>query len=142
MYRMRDDNLAQLTVDHSLLQELVDKGFYTWEEASKSVQKNLVTRAIGVEEMVEAEVIEHEVVAGDIYLMCSDGLTDLVEDDEILLTLRKYNANLDLAAEHLIQMANDSGGKDNISVILAQARKPLPVRSRTTWYGKLLNWFN
>lgn len=142
LYRLRDEQFEQITVDHSLLQELVDKGFYTPEEAKKSVQKNLVTRAMGIEETVKSDVQEEAVLPGDVYLMCSDGLSDLVEDSDIYLTLNKYSANLEHAAQSLIQMANRNGGADNISVILARTLKPFPARGRSSWYSKVFDWFS
>ena len=80
----------------------------------------------------------HAVEVGDLYLLCSDGLSDLVEDEEIALTLTALSANLELAANQLVQMANDNGGKDNISVILVRVLKPYSVER--TWYGRFLNW--
>ncbi|MCP4041841.1 MAG: Stp1/IreP family PP2C-type Ser/Thr phosphatase [Gammaproteobacteria bacterium] len=142
LYRLRDGQFEQLTVDHSLLQELVDKGFYTPGEAKKSVQKNLVTRAMGVEATVKCDLQEEPVVAGDLYLACSDGLSDLVEDSDIHLTLNKYSANLEQVAQNLIQMANRSGGNDNISIILARTLKSFPATARSNWYSKVFNWFN
>ncbi|NKC16938.1 MAG: Stp1/IreP family PP2C-type Ser/Thr phosphatase [Gammaproteobacteria bacterium] len=141
LYRLRRGSFEQITVDHSLLQELVDKGFYTHEEAKQSQNKNLVTRAMGIEDSVIPDVQEEAVIPGDIYLMCSDGLTDLVEDDEIHLTLEKYSANLDKVAGVLVQAANDNGGRDNISVILARALKPFPS-SKRSWYSRFLDWFS
>ena len=139
LYRQRKGQLEQITVDHSLLQELVDKGFYTPEEAKESLNKNLVTRAMGIDESVTADLQEEVVVPDDVYLLCSDGLTDLVDDDEISATLEKYDASLQEAAETLVQLANDKGGKDNISVILARALKPFPVKK--SWYTRLFDWF-
>ena len=140
LYRIRGGQLEQLTSDHSLLQELVDKGFYTPEEAKQSLNKNLVTRAVGIELKVIPDVQEELVLPGDIYLLCSDGLSDLVADDEIHLTLDKYSANLDEAAKALVQLANDHGGKDNISVILVRAVKPFAAR-KSSWYSPVLDWF-
>lgn len=142
LYRMRGNGLEQLTVDHSLVQELVDKGFYTQQEAEESVQKNLVTRAMGIEPTIRTDVQEEAVLPGDVYLLCSDGLSDMVDDKGIHLTLNKYSANLQEAAQQLIQMANEAGGKDNISVLLAKAIKPFPARARSSWYTKLLDWFS
>jgi len=139
LYRLRDDDLEQVTSDHSLLQELVDKGFYTPEEARKSQNKNLVTRAMGIELNVSPDVQEEMVVPGDIFLMCSDGLTDLVEDADIQSTLKTYGDDLETAANCLIQLANDSGGKDNISVILA--RSNAPFTANRSWYSKVFDWF-
>jgi len=139
LYRCRNDNFEQVTVDHSLLQELIDKGFYTPEEAKESLNKNLVTRAIGIDSVVTADLQEEIALPDDIYLLCSDGLSDLVEDNEIHATLNAYGANLQEAAEALVQMANDAGGKDNISVILARILKPFPAKK--SWYARLFDWF-
>ncbi len=118
LYRLRDDALEQLTHDHSLLQEQLDSGMISPEQARYSDHKNLVTRALGVDPMVDVEVRDFDVKRGDIVLLCSDGLNDMVEDDEIALALRTLGGNLHLAADHLVQMANDNGGRDNVSVIL------------------------
>ena len=139
MYRLRDDHLEQITVDHSLLQELIDKGFYTPEEAKQSLNKNLVTRAMGIDATVKPDVQEELVMPGDIYLLCSDGLSDLVEDEEIHLTLTKYGDSLQETAKILVQLANDKGGKDNISVILARTLKPFPAKK--SWYSRVFDWF-
>ncbi len=120
LYRMRAKDFKQITKDHSLVQELVDRGLFSPEEAEKNAPKNLVTRALGIDADVEIDIIEDKVVADDIYLLCSDGLTDMVKDEEIHLTLSKYSANLALAAGKLVEIANKYGGKDNISVILAR----------------------
>ncbi len=142
LYRLRGGQLEQLTVDHSLLQELIEKGFYTKEEARSSNQKNLVTRAMGVEAEVETSLQEEPVETDDIYLLCSDGLSDLVSDEDIHLTLEEYSANLDQAADALIQKANRSGGSDNVSVLLVKPTEPFPARVGSTWYSKVINWFN
>jgi protein phosphatase len=118
-YRLRDERFEQLTMDHSLLQELVDRGFYSEEEAQRSTNRNYVTRALGVEPTVEVEVQEHDVLPGDIYLLCSDGLPDMVEDEDIHLTISTFNASLDVVGEQLVQLANEHGGRDNVSVQLA-----------------------
>ncbi len=120
LYRLRDKQLDQVTIDHSLLQELVDRGFYSAEEAQRAANKNYVTRALGVEPNVEVEIQEHPVQQGDLYLICSDGLSDIVEDDDIHLTISTFGANLDNAIKQLIQLGNDNGGKDNISVLVAE----------------------
>jgi len=119
-YRLRNDKFEQLTMDHSLLQELVDRGFYSEEEAQRSTNRNYVTRALGVEPTVEVEVQEYEVLPEDIYLLCSDGLPDMVEDEDIHLTISTFNASLDVVGQQLVQVANDNGGRDNISVMLAE----------------------
>ena len=119
-YRLRNEQFEQLTMDHSLLQELVDRGFYSEEEAQRSTNRNYVTRALGVEPTVEVEVQEFEVLPEDIYLLCSDGLPDMVEDEDIHLTISTFNASLDVVGEQLVQLANEHGGRDNVSVQLAQ----------------------
>ena len=129
LYRLRQDKLEQLTMDHSLLQELVDRGFYSQEEAQRSTNRNYVTRALGVEAMVQVEIQENEVQPDDVYLLCSDGLPDMVEDEDIHLTISTFSANLQTVGQQLIQLSNEQGGKDNISVILAQAREPFPAKN-------------
>ncbi len=119
-YRLRGGKFEQLTMDHSLLQELVDRGFYSEEEAQRSTNRNYVTRALGVEPSVDVEVQEFEVLPGDIYLLCSDGLPDMVEDEDIHLTIRTFNASLDVVGQQLVQLTNDHGGRDNVSIMLAQ----------------------
>jgi len=128
LYRVRNNRLEQITLDHSLLQELVDRGFYSREEAEKSTNRNYVTRALGVEAGVDVEVQEVTVNPEDIYMLCSDGLCDMVDDEEIYLTISTFNANLDRVGQQLIQLSNDHGGKDNISVILTQVLEPFPAK--------------
>jgi protein phosphatase len=139
MYRLRGEEFIQITEDHSLLNEQLKSGLITPEQAKVSKNKNLVTRALGVDPTVELELHEYGVQPGDIYLLCSDGLSDLVEDEEIQLTLSALSANLELAAHQLVQMANDNGGKDNISVVLARSLKPFPAKRN--WRERLIGWF-
>jgi serine/threonine protein phosphatase PrpC len=127
-YRLRGGAFEQVTLDHSLLQELVDRGFYSVEEAQRSTNRNYVTRALGVEPSVEVEVHEHEVLPDDLYLLCSDGLSDMVEDEDIHLTISTFNASLDVVGKQLIELANDHGGRDNVSVMLAQVNQPFAAR--------------
>jgi PPM family protein phosphatase len=140
LYRQRGSEISQVTMDHSLLQELVDRGFYSPEEAQRAANKNYVTRALGVEPQVEVEVQEHPVDKGDIFILCSDGLSDMVEDEDIRLTISTFGANLDTVAKQLIQLANENGGRDNVSVVLAQAVEAFPA-SRGVM-DKLLGWFS
>ena len=102
MYRLRKEAFEQLTMDHSLLQELVDRGFYSPEEAQRATNKNYVTRALGVEPTVEVEVHEYPVEPGDWLVLCSDGLTDMVEDEDIHLTISTFGGNLDTVARQLV----------------------------------------
>ena len=119
-YRLRGSELAQITKDHSLLQEQMDAGLITPEQAAVSTNKNLVTRALGVEDAVLLAVNEHRVEPGDIYLMCSDGLSDMVDDPGIARIL-SGDVTLEDKAVQLVDAANANGGRDNISVMLAQA---------------------
>jgi protein phosphatase len=119
-YRVREGQIAQITKDHSLLQEQMDAGLITPEQAATSSNKNLVTRALGVEDAVLLEVNEHRVEPGDIYMMCSDGLSDMV-DDEGIAKILGTELPLEQKAAQLIDAANANGGRDNISVFLAHA---------------------
>lgn len=139
LYRLRDERLSQITRDHSLLQEQIDSGMITKEAARRSQNKNLVTRALGIEPEVEPEIHTYDVRPGDIYLLCSDGLNDMVEDEDIELTLNAMGSNLPLAANQLVQMANDNGGRDNVSVILVRVNRDFPAAD--TWLSKVLSWF-
>jgi protein phosphatase len=139
IYRLRAGRLEQVTLDHSLLQELVDRGFYTPEEAQRAANKNYVTRALGVEPTVDVEITEHEVHKGDHYLLCSDGLSDMVEDADIHLTINTFGDNLATVAKQLIQLANDNGGRDNVSVVLAEVVESFPARRGLV--DKVLRWF-
>lgn len=136
MYRLREGVLTQITEDHSLLQEQLNAGLITPQQAKVSVNKNLVTRALGIDEEVDLEVQEFEVEVDDIYLLCSDGLTDLVEDDEICKLLLDANGNIENAAARLVQTANEHGGKDNISVVIAMVNSPFV--SEGGWVKNLL----
>ncbi|GMW05674.1 MAG: Stp1/IreP family PP2C-type Ser/Thr phosphatase [Gammaproteobacteria bacterium] len=129
IYRFRRNRFEQLTMDHSLLQELVDRGYYSQEEAARSTNRNYVTRALGVEAAVQVSVQEDQVQPGDVYLLCSDGLPDMVDDEDIHLTISTFNANLEMVGQQLIQLSNDRGGKDNVSVILAQVLEPFPAHT-------------
>jgi protein phosphatase len=120
VYRLRGDDLTQITKDHSLLQEQIDSGMITPEQARFSQNKNLVTRALGIDPTVDPEIREYETRPGDLWLLCSDGLNDMVTDEDIGMTLAALSSNLKLAAQQLVQMANDNGGRDNVSVVLVR----------------------
>ncbi len=139
LYRLRAGQLEQVTRDHSVLQEQIDSGLITKEQARHAQNKNLVLRAVGIDPDVEAEVHSYPVQVGDIYLLCSDGLNDMVTDADMELTLSSLQANLPLAAEQLVQQANDHGGRDNVSVILVRVLKDFSVRAG--WSGRLKAWF-
>jgi protein phosphatase len=131
-YRLRAGRLQQITRDHSLLQEQIDAGLITPEQAAFSANKNLVTRAVGVEDTVLLETHLHEVQPGDTYLMCSDGLSDML-DDETVLQLLQQHESIDSAGHALIAAANDAGGKDNIAVILARVSGAATTAGRSWW---------
>ena len=132
LYRLRDGTLSLLTHDHSLLQEQIDSGLLSAEEARHSLNRNLVTRALGVDPLVEVDLAEHLVLPDDLYLLCSDGLNDMVPDEEIALALQTLSGHLELAATQLVEMANDQGGRDNVSVILVKVRQAYPAPG--TWW--------
>ena len=130
LYRCRAGRLEQVTKDHSLLQELVARGFYTPEEAQRAAAKNYVTRALGVEATVDVEITEVPALKDDVYLLCSDGLSDMVEDDDIQLTINTFGANLETLAKQLIVLSNDNGGRDNISIVLVRVMENFPAQRR------------
>jgi protein phosphatase len=121
LYRYRDDQLEQLTRDHSFSQELLDAGMVTEEEARILPAKNLVTRALGASPEIEPEVQDLDVVAGDLILLCSDGLTEMVGSYEIA-GLLAAQADMHETARRLVDLANEAGGRDNVSVIVVKVR--------------------
>ena len=129
LYRLRGTEFRQVTQDHSLLQELVSRGFYTPEEAQRAAAKNYVTRALGVEPTVEVDVTEIPVDKDDVFLLCSDGLSDMVDDDDIQLTISTFGANLRTLARQLVLLGNDNGGRDNISIVLVKVLDAFPARN-------------
>jgi protein phosphatase len=130
LYRFRDGKLEQVTQDHSLLHELVTRGFYTPEEAQRAAAKNYVTRALGVEPTVEVDINVVPAQKDDLYLLCSDGLSDMVEDDDIQLTINTFGANLETLAKQLVLLSNENGGRDNVSVVLARVLDAFPAQRR------------
>jgi protein phosphatase len=138
MYMLRESKFSQVTRDHSLLQEQIDSGIITPEQAKRAQHKNLVTKALGIDPTVEPEIHEYPTKQGDIYLLCSDGLCDMVEDEDIGMALQALGGNLKLAAQQLVQMANDSGGRDNVSVILVRVLREYPGRKGVM--GKVFGW--
>jgi len=131
-YRLRGGRLQQITRDHSLLQEQIDAGLITPEQAAFSANKNLVTRAVGVEDTVLLETHQHDVLPGDLYMMCSDGLSDMLDDAGIAHVLQAHDS-LETGSRALIDAANDAGGKDNISVILVRASGGAGAPARSWW---------
>jgi protein phosphatase len=131
-YRLRAGRLQQITRDHSLLQEQIDAGLITQEQAAFSANKNLVTRAIGVEDTVLLETHQHELQPGDLVLLCSDGLSDMLDDASIAQVLQMHES-LPAAAAALIEAANDAGGRDNISVVLVRVSGGASSATRSWW---------
>ena len=138
LYRWRNEYFELLTYDHSLLQEQVALGMIAFADARYSHNRNLVTRALGTEANIDIDIREIDVLPGDLYLLCSDGLNDMVDDYNIELAMNELQANLPLMANQLVQMANDNGGHDNISVILAKV--PAEKASRWAFGNRFLNW--
>lgn len=140
IYRLRDGRLQALTRDDSLLADQVERGLVEAEDARASHNRHLVTRALGTESQVSPHQAEDEVRSGDVYLLCSDGLSDVVEERDIELIMESLHTNLPLAAGHLVQLANDNGGYDNISVALVRVLDPEPAAGRPGWVGRLFGW--
>ena len=138
LYRLRGETLELITRDHSLLQEQIDSGMISVENARFSQNKNLVTRAVGIDAEVTPEIHLHDAEVGDIYLLCSDGLNDMVEDDDIQSILYSMQGNLPLAAEQLIETANDNGGRDNVSVILVKVKHEFA--QPRSWLEKMIKY--
>ena len=122
-YRLRQGVLQQITKDHSLLQEQVDAGLLTPAQAATAPGKNLLTRAVGVEPTVHVELRQHSVEQGDLYLMCSDGLTDMIDDAAIGQVMKRGQPIVQMAAD-LVSGALAGGGRDNITVLLTQVSAP------------------
>ena len=133
-YRLRDTVLEQLTRDHSYVQDQLEKGLISEDDAKHSPQKNLITRALGIDAIAEADVHEFRTRPGDVYLLCSDGLSDLVDDETIGRLLATDNTPEQHVAL-LIDEANANGGRDNISVILVRVGDT-PLADQ--WWQKFL----
>jgi protein phosphatase len=117
-YLLRDDKLEQLTNDHTLVAELVRRGELSPGEAQVHPQRSVITRALGTDPDVDVDTFAVDAEAGDIYLICSDGLSSMVDSREIEEILRKHRADLESASKALIQAANRGGGEDNITAVL------------------------
>lgn len=140
-YRWRDGQLQQITKDHSLLQEQIDAGILTLEQAQYAANKNLVTRALGVEDLVLMETHLHDIQSGDIYVMCSDGLSDMLRDQQIAEVMAAHTSLPDMGAA-LVAAANDAGGRDNIAVVLVRAQGAADPAPRSWWPFKRLTGSN
>ena len=140
IYRYRDYRLELLTTDHTVVQELVDHGFYTQEEARKSEQRNIVTRALGIDPAVEIDIYDYDVRQGDIYMLCSDGLTDMVDDLDIANIIRRSSTDLRYGTSELVNKALDNGGKDNVTVIMVRVDGGQPEGK--SWAHRLNKFFS
>jgi PPM family protein phosphatase len=117
-YRLRDGDFEQLTPDHSLVGDLLRSGQLSPEEAENHPHRSVITRAVGTEPTVDVETLTVPAAPGDLYLICSDGLTDIVRDEQIADLIRKADHDPDAASEALVAAANRAGGIDNITVVL------------------------
>ena len=117
LYLIRGEKITQITKDHSLVEMLLENGKITKEEARRHPQKNIITRAVGTDKTVEADIYEFRAEAGDVILLCSDGLVNMVEDEEILSVIN-LSETLNDAVNKLVAEAETAGGTDNITVIL------------------------
>jgi protein phosphatase len=124
LYRLRAGELTALTADHSLVREMLEQGVIGQDEARDSLYGHVITQAVGVRAKITPEVQELDAVPGDIYLLCSDGLTDMVQDAEIHDSLMATQGNWTRAAQRLVDLANQRGGRDNISVVIAALGAP------------------
>lgn len=118
-YLMRDGELKQITQDHSVVAELLRNGVITPEMARTHPYRNVITRAVGVDPMVEADIFTHDLKEGDVWLICSDGLYNMVPDDAIADILRESKED-DTAAEELMALALEAGGTDNITFVIGR----------------------
>lgn len=151
LYRWRQGQLEQLTTDHSLAHELIQGGYFKTEaEVAAAGLKNAITRALGLDGEVRVDLREDTVLPDDIYLLCSDGLTDMVNDEDIQHILANHGHDLAQGVDQLIATAKQNGGRDNVSVILASPIKHTDSTTNSTtnakrrtlahWLGKLFAW--
>jgi len=138
IYLIRGDSIERLTEDHSLIMEQIKQGIISGKEAKNSAMKNVITQALGVEEELIPTVNEIIPFDNDLFLLCTDGLTDLVYDEEILEIILKYRPNLDQVSQALIDRANEKGGIDNITTILVNVK----INSQKKLFKSLFSIFN
>jgi PPM family protein phosphatase len=120
LYRLRRGELLRLTRDHTLLQEQLDLGIISREAARFSPQRGMLTRALGVDAVVQPDLAAYPALAGDVYLMCSDGVTDMIADEELMQFMADAAGDLSACVDQVVERANERGGRDNISLILAR----------------------
>lgn len=140
LYRLRGNDLKAITKDHSVLQELIDCGFFTQEQARNNPNRHLITRALGINENVNVDVQEYEIQSEDLYLLCSDGLSDMLDNKDIhhILLEKKHNS-LEEISQSLVDAANERGGADNISVAVTRFLN-VPNKNPLHWLKKLFLW--
>jgi protein phosphatase len=129
LYRLRADRLELLTLDQTVGQLLASRSGRPPDGRRAGPFSNVLTQAIGTDQSVQPEMLDHDCAPGDLFLLCSDGLHTMLDNEEIRLTLHNFGANLDGAARELIRLANESGGFDNITVVLARPYKPTEANS-------------
>jgi serine/threonine protein phosphatase PrpC len=133
IYLIRENNLTQLTNDHSLVMEQVRRGMMTMEEAATSKAQNVIVRALGIDDSVEPDLEDHQFTAGDVLLLCSDGLSRYVTEEKMIEAVRK-ESSLDEACAELIAAAKTGNSDDNITCLLVHAIHP---SWRDRWFGRL-----
>jgi len=146
VYRLRAGQLKLLTRDDSLLSDQIEHGLIAAEDAGDSHNRNMVTQALGVNAELTVHVQEEDVRLGDVFLLCSDGLNDLVEESDLQLIVDSLKTNLPVTAQHLVQLANDNGGYDNITVALARVGEAMDApqvasAEQKGWLSRMLGWF-
>lgn len=139
MYAFSCGKLTQLTEDHSVVREFVKTGMYSEDEAKASFNPNIVTRALGAALELEVDILERTVQPGDLFMVCSDGLSNMVREDRIEKILAKI-PDLKSCARELVDLANKCGGEDNISVGLI--RVVSEYKAQEDWQTQMLDWFN
>jgi len=139
IYRLRKGVLTPLTKDHSVVQEALGGSSLSEEEAKEAFHSNLVTRALGVEKRTVMDLVERSAQPEDIFLLCSDGLTNMVDNETITKIITKKARDLNDAAKRLVQQANRNGGMDNISVVLVRVIKTFSASG--DWQAKVLDIF-
>ncbi|CAB1085529.1 hypothetical protein JY97_04140 [Alkalispirochaeta odontotermitis] len=120
-YRYRKGRFMRITRDHSLVQDQIEKGVIAPENARNHPMRNVIHKAVGIDSQIELDIVKSKVLPRDQYLLCSDGLTDMVEDEKILNAL-KLDLSLDQKVDQLIEMALSAGGRDNVSIVLLEIR--------------------
>lgn len=136
LYLLRNGGLERLTEDHSLVQDQVRHGLITQEQAEKSNLQNILTRALGTEANVKVDTADHPVLPGDVFMLCSDGLTKMVTEDQMAAVLKRERPAVE-AVDELIRMANEAGGVDNVTIAVAKAA----AAKKSGWRAALSKFF-